>query len=188
LKGIETKRRKKTTALVLLCIVLAVVICCILLIDNGRQRAEYNFKSLLSEAIDIGELSTSKLILNGIVHVPDKDGQKVLYSVAYNSTIKVGIEMDDIDFDIDGAQKTVNIILPAISIHSPVIDVSSISCIPHDPPSFDPTTAIAACREDARHKAEQSTKLIQTAEENLKSIIEALTLPLLKDEGYSIVW
>jgi len=187
LRSVQAKTSKKTKMFALLCIVLVVVILCMLLIDQSRRRAESNFRSLLIETIDIGDLSTSKLIHNGIVDVLTENGQKVLYSMAYNSTIKIGVQVEDIDFDVDSAQKTVKIILPPVSIESPVVDASSISFIP-DNPNIDLPAAIAACREDARRKAEQSEKLIQTAEENLNSIIEALTLPLLKDEGYSIVW
>lgn len=182
-------KSRKAKMLAVLCIFLVVVICVLLLvlIDKSRLRAEYDFKSRLIEAIDIGELSTSKLIYNGIVDIYDEKGQKVVYSIAYDSTIKVGVQVEDIDFNVDAAQKTVRIVLPDISIQTPVIDASSLNFIPSNP-SIDLKTAIAACRDDALREAEQSEKLIQTAKENLKSIIEALTLPLLKDEGYAIEW
>jgi len=180
---------KKSIGIALVCV--AVVVFGILLVSNseGSQGSKgfYDFKSVLVETINIGELSTSKLIHNGVVAVYDESGEKELYRVAYESTIKVGVQVKDIDIDVDFEQKTVKIILPPISVQNPDVDAGSLSFIPPNP-DFDMTEAIATCREDARRKAEQSEELLETAEENLKSILEAITLPLLQDEGYTIVW
>ena len=49
-------------------------------------------------------------------------------------------------------------------------------------------TILSECKKDAEREASRSTELLNTAEENLQSIIEALTYPLLKQDGYRIVW
>ena len=38
------------------------------------------------------------------------------------------------------------------------------------------------------NEANNSEKLYQTAEENLRAVIEALLSPILENAGYSIVW
>lgn len=49
-------------------------------------------------------------------------------------------------------------------------------------------TILSECKEDAEKEASRSTELLNTAEENVQSIIEALTYPLLEQDGYKIVW
>ena len=44
------------------------------------------------------------------------------------------------------------------------------------------------CEADAKNEASNSDKFYQTAEDNMKSVVEALTLPLVKGKGYSIAW
>ncbi len=175
------KLKKYVVVLVLFLVMLAV-----LYIWKINQ-PEYNFSSQLVEALDIAELSTSELIYNGIVDVYDGDGQKILYSVNYDATVKVGIQMDDIEFEINETKRTIKPILPTITIRSPVVDPSSIDYIPQNP-NVNLKAAMSACKEDAQHEAEKSEKLIQTAEENLKSIIEALLYPIVEDAGYNIEW
>ena len=48
--------------------------------------------------------------------------------------------------------------------------------------------ALTACEKDVMEEATNSEELIITAEENLKSILEALLFPILDSEGYSIGW
>lgn len=176
-----SKFKKFVVILVLFLVMLAVLF--ILKINQP----EYNFSSQLVEALDIAELSTSELIYNGIVDVYDGDGQKIMFSVNYDATVNVGIQMDDIEFEINETQRTVKPILPTITIRSPVVDPSSIDYIPQNP-NVDLKVVMSACKKDAQHEAEKSEKLIQTAEENLKSIIEALLYPIVEDAGYSIEW
>lgn len=49
---------------------------------------------------------------------------------------------------------------------------------------------MTACEEDAQREAEASPRLKELAEENLQSIITALTYPLLnrEEEPYQIIW
>lgn len=152
-----------------------------------NSRGTYHFSSQLLEALSIAELSTSELIYNGIVDVYDDDGSAILYSAKYNATIKVGIAMEDVTFAIDPEHKTVTPVLPELTILSPIVDPASIDYIPKNL-NVDLKHALKACKDDAQREAEQSDKLIETAEENLKSIIGALTHPIASDAGYRVVW
>ena len=178
---------KQLIAAVVLVLGILVVLFVTGLIPGRRSQPEYHFSSQLTEALDIAELSTSEFIYNGIADVYSEDGQKVLYSVAYDSTVKVGIQMSDIQFEIDEAQKIVKPILPAVAIQSPVVDPASIDYIPR-PRDVDLKVSMAACKENTRGEAEKSEKLFQIAEENMKSIIEALLYPVAEGAGYRIEW
>ena len=170
-------------------IILGVVLAIILAAAFAWRKNQpvHRFTSQLIEALDIAELSTSEFIYNGIAEVYDDEDKKVLYSIAYNSTVKVGIKMSDISFEIDEANKTVKPVLPPVAIQTPIVDPASIDYIPNDP-KVDLKVSLSACKENTRQEAEQSEKLIHLAEENMKSIIAALLTPVLADAGYHIAW
>ena len=140
--------------------------------------------------VDIGELSVSNIIFNGIVDMyaeGDADKENAICHVSYESTVKIGIDIEKIDFDIDTEAKQLRVILPEIMLQSPVIDVASLQFMPANP-NIDIQTIIAACRNDALERAERADVLSHTADNNLRSIFEALTLPLLEEEGYTFVY
>ncbi len=172
---------------VTICVALVLLLVYLAYLLTFQSKTETAFTSKLVNALDIAELSTSELIYNGIVDVYDTDGEKILYSIKYDSTVKVGIQMSDVRFETDTLEKTLTPILPDITIQNPVVDPSSIDFIPQNPKA-DLKDVISACRADAQEEAERSPALIQTAEENLKSIIEALLYPIAKDAGYQIKW
>ena len=43
-------------------------------------------------------------------------------------------------------------------------------------------------KEDAENEARESSELINTAQENLKTTIEGLLFPILKPQDYSLIW
>lgn len=153
----------------------------------GQNKLTYNFSSALMKSLDIDELSTSELTYNGIATVLHENSDKARYHIRYNSKIKVGINMSDIRFIEDAKKKTVNVTLPQVRILEVVIDPNSISFIPNNF-SADMRTAVIDAKNDALAKSNETPELISTAEDNLKSIIEALTLPLIQDAGYKLVW
>lgn len=48
--------------------------------------------------------------------------------------------------------------------------------------------ALAACKEDSKSEALKSTGLLETAKDNLKSIVEGLLYPILTSQNYKIIW
>ena len=57
-----------------------------------------------------------------------------------------------------------------------------------DNPGVDMQEIIASCKEDAAEATLSNTQIQQTAIQNAKSAIRALTNPLLRDTEYQIVW
>lgn len=144
--------------------------------------------SQLEKAINISQLSTAEFVYNGVAEKYSVDkSEEVECYIAYNANVKVGIQMEDVKFAIDEEQKKVKPILPEITVNIATLDEDSISYIPKNP-DISLKEVITICKEDAINEANSSEKLYQTAEENLKSVIEALLLPILDDVGYSIVW
>ena len=144
--------------------------------------------SRLEKAINIDNLSTAEFIYNGIAEKrKEKKPEKVEYYISYNATVKVGINMEDVKFDIDKKNKTVKPILPEIKVNIATPDEESFSYIPQNP-DMSMKDIITLCKEDAINEANNSELLYQTAEENLQSVIEALLSPILESSGYTIVW
>ena len=182
------KRNRNRFWVVLSGVLLIIIVLSI--VFSRRNGYQYAFHSRLIKMVDIGELSVSNIIFNGIVDMySDNDFEKtnVICHVSYESTVKIGIDIEKIEFDIDTEAKQLRVILPEIMLQSPVIDVASLQFMPANP-NIDIQDIISACRNDALDRAEKADVLSHTAENNLRSIIEALTLPLLEEEGYIFVY
>lgn len=144
--------------------------------------------STLMDAIDISELSTAQYTYNGIAEIyKDEKKKKIKCHIRYNAKVKAGIDMKQVKFEIDDENKTVKPILPEIQINSNTVDENNISFIPDDV-DIELRDALVACEEDAKIESQKSTELIDSARENLKSIIEGLIDPILKPNGYKIIW
>ncbi len=144
--------------------------------------------SQLEKAIDISELSTAEFVYNGVAEkYKENKPEEVECHIAYNANVKVGIQMEDVKFEIDNEKKTVKPILPDITVNIVTVDEEEISYIPKNP-DISLKEVITLCKEDAMNEANTSDKLYQTAEENLRAVIEALLSPILDADGYSIVW
>lgn len=130
---------------------------------------------------EIATLSVSEFVYNGIAQVMKDDGNRD-YNVLYKSTVKVSVDANNINYKIDEEQRTVTFSFPEISIEKPVIDVGSLSVIPEKNQLY-MDDIIALCRDDALKKAQKSEKLVSSAQENIRSIIEAWYSPVF--QGYT---
>ena len=152
---------------------------------SGRRQTVTRTK--LEKAINISELSTAEFVYNGIVQVYQEDGGNLKYNVRYDASVKIGIQMDKVGFEVDEKTKTIKPVLPEISINNISIDPSNIGYIPENA-TVDLKEAFAACKKDAQEEASKTKELYVVAEENVKSTIEALLYPILESNGYTIVW
>lgn len=144
--------------------------------------------SRLEDAVNISQLSTAEFIYNGVAEkYKEKNPEEVECYIAYNAKVKAGIEMEDIAFDIDEKEKTVTPILPEIKVNIATLDENAISYIPKNP-DIALKEILTICKEDAMNEANNSEKLYQTAEDNLKAVIEALLSPVLDSAEYSMEW
>lgn len=180
--------RKKLISIFIILLILLIALNFILPnILNRISKKNVVTSASLEDAIMISELSTAEYVYNGIAEKYDEESDEVVCYIAYNATVKVGIDMEDVTFEIDEEEKTIMPILPEISINIATIDEDSLSYIPQNP-DITMTEIISLCKEDAITEANESEELYETAEENLKSVIEALVLPLIEDTDYTLIW
>lgn len=146
-------------------------------------------KANLMDAIDVSELATSEFIYNGIAEVyKDEKKEDVKYHIRYDAKVKAGIDIKDVSFDIDDEEMIIYVTLPEVTIfEDPSIDPHSLSYIPSEK-DYDLSEVLKTCEADVLTEAEAATELKTSAEDNLKSIIEALLKPLAEAEGYQIMW
>lgn len=140
----------------------------------------------LREAVSISKLSTAEFTYEGIAE-KTRDNGDVEYHIYYKAMATSGIDMSKIGFAIDEATKTVTPALPPITVDNPVIDESSLDYLPGNA-SIDLREVLDICKADMQSEASQNTDLLKTAESNLRSTIEALLMPILGSNGYSISW
>lgn len=153
-----------------------------------KSEPEILTSATLEDAVNISSLSTAQFTYNGIAEIYDNDDKNsVKCYVRYHAKVKAGIDMEDVVFHIDNEKKTVQPILPKIDVTSNTVDENSLSYIP-DNTKIDLKEALTACQKDALSEAERSPQLIQSAQENLRSIIEALILPIISSQAYTIQW
>ena len=144
--------------------------------------------SQLEKVININDLATAEFIYDGIADkYNEKNPDKVECHIAYESTIKVGIDMDKVKFSIDEKNKTITPELPEATINNVEVDTNTLSYMPENP-KIEINDIITLCKKDAMKEAGEAPELYHAAEENLQSAIEALLSPILKTAGYTLEW
>lgn len=151
------------------------------LFGGNSSQARHTTTSDLINTKEIATLSVSEFVYNGIARTYKENGDHD-YNVFYKATVKVNVDAEKIDYAVDEDKKTVMFILPEFVIGRPVIDVSSLRTIP-DRNDLYIDDVISLCRNDALEEAKKSDKLISSAQDNLKSILEAWYSPVF--EGYT---
>ena len=161
--------------------IVILILILFLLLDENNPKIQHATTSDLINTKEIATLSVSEFVYNGIARTYKENGDHD-YNVLYRSTVKVSVDADGIGYAVDEDAKKVMFILPEFKIENPLIDISSISTIP-DRKDLYPDELIRLCRNNAFEEASKSEKLISSAQENLKSIIEAWYSPVF--EGYT---
>lgn len=157
-------------------------------IFNTSGEKKIDVSTSLINAIDIAELSTAEFRYRGIADVyEDESRTKILCRVCYNSVVKAGINMKNVQFDVDNENKTVTATLPDIDLKVTIIDEESMSLLPSDA-DVSIENMLRYSREDVENEAKQSEALMNTAKDNLKAIIEGLLYPILKAQEYVLIW
>lgn len=140
--------------------------------DTEKAESTIISESTLIEAINISELSTAKYKYKGIAENDKKT--KVQCYIYYEAEGKAGIDMRQVHFDIDHENKIVIPSLPDIKITVNTIDEKTLDFMP-EKIDVELKKILSECKEDVEKEVARSTELLNTAEENLQSIIEALT-------------
>ena len=188
-KGKDIDIKTLLSGLTKICIVVVVILIIIQLgggFDEGKETIITS--STLTDTVNVAELSTAQFTYNGIAEIyKDKEKKKVNYYIRYNAKIKAGVDMSEIQWKIDHENRTVKPILPQITINVNTVDEKTLSFIPENA-TIELNKALAACKEDSKSEALKSTGLLETAKDNLKSIVEGLLYQILTSQNYKIIW
>ena len=91
-----------------LAIIIIIATIIIPIIANKSNSAKIVTSSQLEKAVNISDLSTAEFVYNGIAEkYKDDNPEKEKYNIKYDASVKVGINMNDIDFNIDISNKTI---------------------------------------------------------------------------------
>lgn len=172
---------KKVMSTILLMLILAISL------SGCKDGKTIITESTLEKAVEVSDLSVAEYNYNGIYEHQKKDSDKVDYRIKYDAVVKVGINMGDITFTIDEENKTVTPVLPELTVKDVIVDTKSLGYMPEDA-DVEVNEAIKYCKQDVQAEAEASEELKEVAEENLRSVVEALIKPLLDSAGYTIKW
>lgn len=155
---------------------------------NSSRNVNIITSSTLTKAIDIFELSTAEYKYRGIADVYADDKRiDVRCRICYNAVVKAGIDMKEVDFNVDKENKVVVATLPDIDIKVNIIDEQSILVLPSDA-DIGIVDMLKYSKEDAEKEAMESGELKVVARENLEAVIKGLLLSILKPQGYTLVF
>ena len=159
---------------------------------ESTRQITYDTTSALEKVLQISELYSYKTTYNGVAYVYDKDdSSKISYYVSYNSTVKVGINTEDIKVEADDENKKIIITLPQIMIKEVDVDMSSLDYIFEDKraeTSFVSRDAYLACIDDFNNEINESSEIFELGKQNTETIIRGLVEPLIETDnsGYTL--
>lgn len=155
---------------------------------NESSKRVITTSSTLSDIVNISELSTAEFKYRGIADIYTNEKKTdIRCRVCYNAVVKAYIDAANVQIEADPQSKIFTIILPKIKLKVTIVDEQSMALLPSDS-EVGISSMLSASKEDAEREALESDKLINTAQENLTSTIEALLHPLVKAEGYTLEW
>lgn len=154
--------------------------------DKGKETILTT--ATLEKTMDVAELSGAQFTYNGIAEIyKKKDKKDVKCHVLYNAKVKAGIDMTEVEFKLDDENKKVLVTLPEVVINKVNVDEKKLDFIPENT-TVEVGEVLTACKNDAKKEANDSEQLLTLAEENIKSIVEALIYPVIDNYGYEIAW
>ena len=159
---------------------------------ESTRQITYDTTSALEKVLQISELYSYKTTYNGVAYVYDKDdSSKISYYVSYNSTVKVGINTEDIKVEADDENKKIIITLPQIMIKEVDVDMSSLDYIFEDKRAGTSSVsrdAYLACIDDVNNEINESSEIFELGKQNTETIIRGLVEPLIETDnsGYTL--
>jgi hypothetical protein len=175
---------KAAIVIIILLIIAAVVayFAVIAPLNNDTEETQYLSETSLKEAVDVENLSTVDYTYKGIA---EKTVTKLHFwsttdRVKYEAHVRASFNMSTIEFTIDQDNHVVTAYLPDAQISDPTLDETKFGYLPEST-SLSISEVIDICKQDAAAEIDRDA-ITQEATENLKNVIEALTLPFLGDE------
>jgi len=174
---------KLVSVLIIVIVVLVAIIGILIEINSAKKEKEIITKSTLEKIINVSDLSTFEAVYNGVAKsMNEEKPEKVDYHVSYEAKVKAGIEFDKVDIKIDNEKKTIKVKIPKVKITEVVVDIASLDYLFQNNKANDETVSEEAyklCKEDVEKESATNDAIYELAEENAKSVIEALIKPFV---------
>ncbi|MCM1161563.1 MAG: DUF4230 domain-containing protein [Roseburia sp.] len=149
-------------------------------------------ESTLEKVIKKSQLYTAAYPYNGYATIFDEDGE-IKYYVAYEGTVKAGIDVTGITVNMDEDTNTIVIRLPKVQIEEPVVNAGTMEYIFKKEKYNTETVAEEAYRyaiQDLTDKVSKDAELEACATENAKAAERALIEPwvnqIAADKTYTV--
>lgn len=153
------------------------------LVGEEGQVEETVSETNIRKVFEISGLQTADYIYNSVVRVYDEDEKEILYYVSYEGTIIAGINFEDIDVEINDADKKILLTVPEVEIQDTIVNNGTLDFIfMKDKYDTDETynEAYKKCQDDLDNKAKNEADLLLTAQENAEQVVKALTSPWIE--------
>lgn len=155
-----------------------------------NQRA----KTLLDSIQNLSELSTYEVKYNGIATATENVMEKelvtnILYYVNYSATVKMGIDFSEIEVYLSEEDQVVVCVLPDVKVTDLYVNSDNLQFLFIDESANTGTVYASAhqlCVEQLKKESAGFDEMKKFAKENAENLIEAITLPLLKQSGSEI--
>lgn len=122
-------------------------------------------------------------------HVP---GSTEIIEYSYIGTIQAGLNLADVDFDINDTSKTIYVMMPNPTVDDVVIDTASFNFQPKEKGIFtniEPDEFVAKLNIDVmqmKDAASKSDRVLETAKKSAEDNLTAILKPTADSFGYSI--
>ncbi len=139
--------------------------------------------STLANVIDKYDLETVDYKYNSIATM--KDGDKDMYYVRYDGDVKLGVDLNEVTFDVNQRNKTITVNVPKATVQT--IQVNPVDFI-FVKEKYETDTVIVdarqLCKSDLEGKVSSNTELYDRAWNNATGMIDGIIKPL--SEGYKV--
>ncbi len=162
------------------------------LIEGEEGKVTTISKTSLDKVFEINELSTADYIYNAIAKAYSGDGKSVKYYVAYEGTVKAGIDFSKLVNDVDEKKKVITITIPEIVFQEETVDPGTLKYIFKDKKSETENVhqeAFKLCEKDLKERVGEEESLLELAEKNAIAIVKALVVPWVEqvDSEYTVI-
>ncbi len=186
-KSAQVTKRKVPLIPILVIVAVAFVAIAILrpAVSSVLGAEDFETKSQLKESVEIDELSSAKFTYKGIAEKHRDNSDDVEYRVLYETSVTASVDMSQLDFKVNARDHTVTVVIPEYKLS--FSEPEGLKYLPSNPHA-ELQEILNLCKEDAEHEAKKSKTFNKATRDNMHSIIEALTKPIISSKGYTLVW
>ncbi len=193
----KLKKRLPLIAVILILVIVAITLTVKFMTKNDEESISIVTKSSLQQVLEISKLSTIEYTYNAVAAKHDEKG-KVIYHVAYEGKVNIGIDLMDVTFEIIDETKTSNnnsassssaplkkviITVPDVNVTDIHIDEGTLEYI-FMKDKYETETvfadALKLCNSDLESRVKNEKVLFDTAQKNAISAIEGLFRPWIE--------